>query len=64
MIIYKCDYCGKEIEAEKVGEIYEVSESASMFKPLDEYNDTLICRSCLEKLKQKGAENDASRKKS
>ena len=62
MIIYKCDYCGKEVMANNMAEIYNVKESADMYTPTDEFTDTLICRNCLKKLKERISRADYIKK--
>lgn len=62
MIIYKCDYCGKEVTANTMSGIYNVEEIADMYIPTDEFTDTLICRNCLKKLKERISRADYIKK--
>lgn len=62
MIVYKCDYCGRECKANIMGEMYTVKESADMYIPSDEYNNTLLCRKCLNKLKERVSNADYVKK--
>lgn len=53
--IYKCDFCGKELEGEKDAEYYEIHRKSlpdwctATLSTLDWEVKKEICRKCLEK---------------
>lgn len=62
MIIYKCDYCENEATANTMETMYKVTESSEQYNPMDNYHETLICKSCLNKLKERISNADYVKK--